>query len=350
MKRTNEDWSVKKLDEQRTRISFPEYQREKSLWTEEKKSLLIDSILRDIDIPKLYFNLLKDKNIEVIDGQQRLWSVWEFLDDEYPYQGDGKWRKFSKLTAGEKQKIRNYKFQVTVFEEAEEDYLRMLFVRLQLGLLLITGEKLNAARGKMKQFVFKKLVGDQKLVGHPFIRHIGIPVKRFSKQTLCAQICINSFTRNKLGVFSRTRYADLIHFFNEYADPKGKDLELFNTQSKNISDVLDQLQECFGDHAKNLKNRSYILSIYLFVEELISQEREFSAKEQELFSNFVFQLWTRLREESRLSIDKTNRELYSFQTLLSSAPGEEYQIDRRHRKLSEYYEHFKKTGKIRSDR
>lgn len=78
MKRRIQTWSVKKLDEQRTRISFPEYQREKSLWTDEKKSLLIDSILRDIDIPKLYFNILKDKNIEVIDGQQRLWSIWDF--------------------------------------------------------------------------------------------------------------------------------------------------------------------------------------------------------------------------------------------------------------------------------
>jgi len=48
--------------------------------------LLIDSILRDIDIPKLYFNRLEDGTIEVIDGQQRLWSVWEFLDDDYEYK------------------------------------------------------------------------------------------------------------------------------------------------------------------------------------------------------------------------------------------------------------------------
>lgn len=69
MKRRVEDWSVKKLNKERTRISFPEYQREKSLWPREKKSLFIDSILRDLDIPKLYFNLLEDKSIEVIDGQ-----------------------------------------------------------------------------------------------------------------------------------------------------------------------------------------------------------------------------------------------------------------------------------------
>jgi hypothetical protein len=34
--------------------------------------------------------MLRDKSIEVVDGQQRLWSVWEFLDDGYPYRSDGK--------------------------------------------------------------------------------------------------------------------------------------------------------------------------------------------------------------------------------------------------------------------
>ena len=68
MKRKIENWTVEKLEKERNSITFPEYQREKSLWRDEKKSLLIDSILKDIDIPKLYFNRLKDKTIEVIDG------------------------------------------------------------------------------------------------------------------------------------------------------------------------------------------------------------------------------------------------------------------------------------------
>ena len=343
MKRRVQDWTVEKLNRERTRISFPEYQREKSLWSVQKKSKLIDSILHDFDIPKLYFNLLRDKNIEVIDGQQRLWSVWEFLNDEFQYAVGGKRQRFSKLTAAEKQKIRNYKFQATVFEEADDDYLRELFVRLQIALLLNTGEKLHAAKGKMKQLVFEKLAN------HPFIEQIGTTKRRFTKQTLCAQISINSFRKEKLNEFSRTRYENLEHFFNEYADPKGKDLELFNLQSKKISEVMDRLWECFGGNAKNLKNRSYILSIYLFVEELISQEHDFSEREHKIFSKFVFKLWERLKEEARLGMDRINRELYSFQTLLSSAPGEAYQIERRHKKLSEYYEHFKQTGKIKDD-
>ena len=344
MKRKVENWSVERLNKERARISFPEYQREKSLWSNDKKSKLIDSILNDFDIPKLYFNSLKDDNIEVIDGQQRLWSVWEFLNDEYQYKAGGKRTRFSKMTPANKEKILKYKFQATVFEEANDDYLRELFVRLQIALLLNSGEKLHARKGKMKQLVFEKLAS------HTFIKQIGISEKRYAKQTLCAQISINSFNRKKLGSFIRTRHEDLEHFFIEYIDPKGRDLELFTIQSKRISDVLDQLSKCLGGNAKILRNRSYILSIYLFIEELVNGEGKLSTKEQKSFSNFVSQLGKRLKDEARLGMDRTNREIYEFQTLLSSAPGEAYQIERRHKKLSEYYEHFKKTGKIKGDR
>jgi hypothetical protein len=335
MKRKTEDWSVEKLQKERSRFSFPEYQREKSLWRDEKKSMLIDTILKDIDIPKLYFNELRDKEIEVVDGQQRLWSIWEFLDGEYPYQLGSNKKFFSELTAAQQRVIKEYTLQVTLFDEADEDYLRQLFVRLQLGLLLNTGEKLNAATGKMKAFVFNTLVEQQ------FIKKIGIPERRFAKETLCAQICINSFSREKTKTFSRTRYDDLIQFFEEYADPQGKDLDRFRKQTKEIPAVLEILSDCFGEKAKELKNRSYILSIYLFVEAYSLKKDE-----EKQFSSFVFLLWKRLKEEAGLGMDRRNRELYSFQSLLSSAPGEQYQIQRRHDKLKVFYDYFKDKKKI----
>jgi hypothetical protein len=337
MNRRNENWSVEKLEKERTRISFPEYQREKSLWTDSKKSTLIDSILRDIDIPKLYFNELEDKSIEVIDGQQRLWSIWDFLEGKFRYQPERK--LFSELSPIQKKTIREYTFQITVFDEAEEDYLRELFVRLQLGLPLNTGERLRAAKGKMKDFVFSTFTN------HQFIKALGFSPRRFAKETLCAQICINSFARKKLHAFYRTRYEDLSHFFSEYADPRGKDLELFRDRTKAIMNVTSQLWFCFSERARDLTNRSYILSIYLFIE-----DHEISPDERKVFSSFIFRLWERLREEARRGIDRENRELYSFQSFLSSAPGEQYQIERRHEKLGEFYDHFKKTKKILGDK
>ncbi len=341
MKRRVEKWTVDKLHKARARLSFPEYQRQPNLWSPDKKSLLIDSILSDIDIPKLYFNEVKDGSFEVVDGQQRLWAIWEFLDDEYRYRADGKAHKFSELGKSQRDAIRNYGLQVTIFEDASDDYLRELFVRLQLGLLLVTGEKLHAATGAMKDFVFDKLAGRR------FIRELKMPNRRYAKETLCAQIAINSFTRAKVQTFSRTRYEDLLFFFNEYEHPVGKDLAFFQAQAKIISTVLDDLWECFSSRTRDLTNRSYILSIYLLFEEFRADLTEAKARKE--FVEFVFALWSRLRQEISAGIDRNNRELYAFETMLSSAPGERYQIERRHQKLIDYYQHFKQAGKVKGD-
>jgi len=338
-----ESWTVERLHKARTRISFPEYQRQPNLWSIEKKRLLVDSILRDIDIPKIYFNESGDKSIEVVDGTQRLWSIWEFIDDEFSYDIEGESRKFSELSKKQRDAIRLYELQVTIFEDVEDDYLRELFVRLQLGLLLVTGEKLNAATGAMKDFVFAKLAK------HKFIHELKIPNRRYAKETLGAQISINSFRRSKLGSFARTRYEDLLFFFKEYEHPQGQDLQFFQSQSARIIAMLDGLWECFGQRTSELSNRSYVLSVYVFFAELAGDDGQIAPKDRKTFADFVFSLWKRLKQEVSAGIDRTNRELYAFETMLSSASGEKYQIERRHQKLQEYYEYFKKKGEIKGD-
>jgi hypothetical protein len=273
-----------------------------------------------------------------VDGQQRLWSIWEFIDDQIPYQTARGRVFFSEMTSAERRVIKNYTFQITVFDDADEDYLRELFVRLQLGLLLNTGEKLHAATGKMKNFVFGPLSN------HRFIKHLGIPTRRYAKETLAAQISINSFSLDKNKQFARTRYEDLSNFFIEYADPKGPELTRFNEQTRHILNNLDTLWHCFGSETKDLKNRSYILSVYLFTE-----TRGINNNEDRPFVDFIFLLWKRLREEANKGMDRRNRELYTFQSYLSSAPGEQYQIAGRDKQLRNFFEHYKLRKKIVGD-
>lgn len=341
MKRRVEGWTIEDLHKARPNISFPEYQRQPNLWSVEKKRLLIDSILRDYDIPKLYFNETKEGGFEVVDGTQRLWSIWGFVGDEYSYDLDGTTQIYSELTRVQRERIRGYTLQVTIFDDADDAYLRELFLRLQLGLLLVTGEKLHAGTGAMKDFVFDKLSA------HAFVQALKMPNRRYAKETWGAQVSVNSFTRAKLGLFARTRYEDLLYFFKEYEHPQGQDREFFLKQSKVILSTLDKLSECFGTQTSELSNRSYILSVYLLFEELCNG---LTPKGMRTFREFVFALWTRLKEEIGAGIDRSNRELYAFETMLSSAPGEKYQIERRHHKLLEYYELFKKTGKVKGDK
>jgi len=290
--------------------------------------------------PKLYFSESKD-GFEVVDGQQRLWAIWNFLDGEYTLSTDGEARFFKQLTREQQKRIRDYRLQITVFEDATDDYLRELFVRLQLGLWLVTGERLNAETGAMKDFVFGRISK------HKFIVRLGIPERRFAKETLCAQITINSFTRAKLGVFARTRYEDLLHFFKEYRQPQANDLGFFRDRTREIVDVLDNLWDCFGASSEKMTNRSYILSVYLLFEDIRGTLS--TTKSRKAFVEFVFGLWGRLRQEVSAGIDRRNRELYKFETMVSSAPGERYQIQHRDEELREYYSYYLLKGKIKGD-
>ena len=72
------------------RLDFnPEYQRN-PVWPYERQSWLIDSLFKNIDIPKIYckYDISGDREVyEIIDGQQRLYSILGFIDGSFVLEG-----------------------------------------------------------------------------------------------------------------------------------------------------------------------------------------------------------------------------------------------------------------------
>lgn len=64
----------------------PEYQR-RLRWTTQQKSLLIESLLLNVPVPPVFFYENDLARYEVMDGQQRLNSIKEFLNNEFPLRG-----------------------------------------------------------------------------------------------------------------------------------------------------------------------------------------------------------------------------------------------------------------------
>lgn len=348
MKRRIEQWTIEEVYNNRDNFSQADYQRNPKLWKPADKQRLIDSILADIDIPKIYLNEISKGQYEIVDGQQRLYAIWGFIANEYKFASEDfevlNGKAFDEFPQKYREIILNYKLQFTIIKNATDDYLKRLFLRLQLGLLLVAGEKLKAESGAMRDFIFGKMVK------HPFIDKINIPNRRYAKQALCAQICINSFSRAKLKTFSRTRYEDLYYFFREYREITETEKKLFEERCQHIINILDVLDKNFKDDAKNLRNRSFVLSIYLFVEDLYEVDKKELEKAMPLMVPFAMKILKRLKEEAKLGIRRQNEELYRFESYLSNAPGEKYQIEKRHDKLLELFEYcLKNNGKIKGD-
>jgi hypothetical protein len=61
----------------------PEFQREGNIWTPKQKSELIESILIGIPLPILYLKEDKEGNWILIDGRQRLSTIFDFMDNKF---------------------------------------------------------------------------------------------------------------------------------------------------------------------------------------------------------------------------------------------------------------------------
>ncbi|WP_461657472.1 DUF262 domain-containing protein, partial [Methylorubrum aminovorans] len=126
-----------------------------AVWTKVQKSYLIDTILNALPIPELYMqDVVGDSGEEVhivVDGQQRIRAVLDYLHGEFSLDGDdvGKqWRgrKFEELTSEEKKSIYNYKFVVRILPPTlKEEDIRGIFARLNKNVVTLTDQELRNA-------------------------------------------------------------------------------------------------------------------------------------------------------------------------------------------------------------
>ena len=147
----------------------PEYQRSGGVWTLQKRRLLIDSIINDYDIPKLYFHDLGDENFRetgkryaVIDGRQRLETIWSFMDGDFSLSPDFEYQRDSDVAmegftyediAKRYPKIRikfdSFVLPIVSVEVTEDDIdlIEDMFSRLNEAVPLNAAEKRNAIGG-----------------------------------------------------------------------------------------------------------------------------------------------------------------------------------------------------------
>jgi hypothetical protein len=158
------------LHSERSEINLnPDYQRMGGVWTLGKRRLLIDSILNDYDIPKLYFHLLGDDSLRnsgfryaVIDGRQRLEAIWDFIDGKFTLASDFEYQRDLNVDMGSftyndiAQKYPRIRIKldsfvlrvVTVQTEGDDlDLIEDMFSRLNEAVPLNAAEKRNAIGG-----------------------------------------------------------------------------------------------------------------------------------------------------------------------------------------------------------
>lgn len=146
---------VKRIDNRDIDLQ-PNFQRQE-VWSLAKKKRLIDTVLREWSIPAVHLVVTKDDRMEVLDGQQRLASIRDFVHDDFTIDGniapaDERVKclhglRFSQLDPQTRRRIDNYTIRAFRITEYLPEEPNELFYRLNQPTALTAGEQRNALFG-----------------------------------------------------------------------------------------------------------------------------------------------------------------------------------------------------------
>jgi hypothetical protein len=145
-------------------VLSPKFQR-RGVWKTPARAYLIDTLLRGFPVPPIYIrtgqSADKKKVIrEVIDGQQRIAAVLDFMGGKYRLTKSlkGSWanKTFAQLSDSEQDAIRTYSFPTEVFQGIADSKVLELFSRLNTYSVPLNKQELRNGHyfGAFKQLVY----------------------------------------------------------------------------------------------------------------------------------------------------------------------------------------------------
>ncbi len=124
----------------------PEYQRNYiyALDGGKREAAVIESILKGYPIGLIYFNVVSENNLEVLDGQQRITSIGRFVTDKFAIKDENGMQYFS--TMAEDKKVRILETKLLIYEcQGTESQIKEWFKTINIaGVPLVPQELLNA--------------------------------------------------------------------------------------------------------------------------------------------------------------------------------------------------------------
>lgn len=162
-------YSIRDIDrllKSKEMVIQPKYQRRRTGWPINAKTALIDTILNNYPLPPIYLrDYVNDegkRRKEIIDGQQRISTITEFISDKYKLSkvisdGDFAGRLFSELPTTEQQKYEDFEVSFISIRGASDADIISIFSRLNsFSLPLNTQEKRNAKyAGELKSLIYE---------------------------------------------------------------------------------------------------------------------------------------------------------------------------------------------------
>ncbi len=273
--------TIWQLYRMRDRIQIdPDYQRLGNIWAPDNRQLLIDTILNGFDVPKLYLHKFtkpvqkggKSYDYAIIDGRQRLETMWNFIggkialaDDFTFYEDDSvklagmTYQDLGKTHPELKADFDGFPLAVVLIETDDLEMIEEMFSRLNEAAPLTAAEKRNAYGGPVP-------VAIRKLAKEPFFtQSVPFPNKRYRHFDLVTKFLLTEHE----GKVVDTKKARLDDFVDGFAsEPRNKLLPF----QKPVQQTVQAMHKVFAD-ADNLLRQVGMVTLYYHLFRLARAEK-----------------------------------------------------------------------------
>jgi hypothetical protein len=241
----------------------PKFQR-REVWKIGARSFLVDSLLRGMPVPPIYLRQTqsekRDKIIrEVVDGQQRISAVLDFIEGKYrlartlqaPWAG----KDFGSLTREHQDCITSYAFSVEIFRGISDLEILEIFSRLNTYSVSLNSQELRNGRyfGLFKQSVYALAYEHLEF----WRRH-----KLFTEAAIARMSEVEFVGEAVIAILSgmQDKKKSIDAFYEKYDN----EFELKNQTEQRFRDVIDDINETLEDSLVSSSFRRMPLFYTLF--------------------------------------------------------------------------------------
>ena len=339
LKKANISWNARQLSKMINKgtITFDNAVQRGLVWDDERKSLLIHSMLEGYPIPPMY--AAKDsetKNYSMLDGKQRSNAINDFLSGRFTLKNipevtledgtevDINGMYFSGLDEEMQDALNNYPLVVYYFEDITDEQVAELFYRLNNGKALSQIEHSRSVAKSLKtiQEIGKHELFTTSLTEKAFEKyaHEDLVIKSYIMLTLDTPCLDNKVVRPTMenAVFTD----EDINLINSVYD------RILNTYKAIIADDSKETGKISKRIAKRLITRTHMLSVMPIVKKSL----------EENVSDEVFTLWVKNFFCGTKSVTKYNE----YNTRCASGSGHAESVKIRLRIVKKDYDKFMK--------
>ncbi len=279
MQRFNINWTAKALVNQmeKGKVNYDNAVQRNLVWDEEKKSLLIHSMIYGYAIPAMYFTRDENGIYDSLDGKQRSNAISEFLHNEFALSDDTPAVEddngcaedvsglcFSQLPEWAQDRIKDYNLTIYYYEGMTEQEIREFFRRLN------NGKPLSAI--ELTRANVPSLVIFQQLAKHKAIQFIVSEAgrKRFTDEMIAMQLY--QLITEEYPDFSTKpfrEWASKVEVDSEILAALGSGLDAYMAFAKSLMDVNSKV-------FRTIKGRTHFVSCAYYcclaVENGVSQD------------------------------------------------------------------------------